>query len=254
MRLVLIPYGTAGIEEAPKKIATHISKEFSVAENERQVNFKQEFMLVDEEDQESSFQNIEETLGSSAEPAVVLGGNNSISYPCFKAMKKHSQNPGMVVFDSRPDMAPGKDVNFYNYLRKMIDDGVINPAKLILVGLRNWSDEELAYLKRHNISHYTMKEISMEGKEEACDSIMSVARQWDRLYISIDVSILDPAFVPGSTFMEPGGMTPRELLYFLQRLKLLKNLAVADIVEVNTDKDNNEITTRLAAKIAVELS
>jgi len=99
-----------------------------------------------------------------------------------------------------------------------------------------------------------MKEIAIEGKREVCESIMSVAREWDGSYLSIDIDALDPAYAPGTGHSEPGGLTTRQLIYFIQRLKILKNLNAADIVEVNPKKDVNDMTSKVAAKLIAELA
>ena len=83
---------------------------------------------------------------------------------------------------------------------------------------------------------------------------MSVARQFGALYLSIDIDVLDTAFAPGTGHTEPGGLTTRELLYFVHMLKNLKNLKMADIVEINPKKDLNDMTSKIGAKLLVELS
>ena len=98
-----------------------------------------------------------------------------------------------------------------------------------------------------------MKNISMEGIRNICDAVMESAKDFDGLYISIDIDSVDPAFAPGTGYPEPAGLSSRELLYFIHRLKKLKNLKAVDIVEVNPEKDLNDITSRLAAKLCVEL-
>ena len=82
---------------------------------------------------------------------------------------------------------------------------------------------------------------------------MSVAKDFESLYISIDVDVLDPAFAPGTGYIEPGGLTTRELLFFLHRLKKLKNLKAYDLVEINPKKDVNDMTSKVGAKLLVEL-
>jgi len=93
----------------------------------------------------------------------------------------------------------------------------------------------------------------MEGIKEVSESVMSVAKNFGSLYISVDIDVLDPGFAPGTGYPEPGGLTTRELLFFLHRLKKLHNLKAMDIVEVNPDKDVNELTSKLGAKLVVEL-
>ena len=104
------------------------------------------------------------------------------------------------------------------------------------------------------MKYYTMNEITTEGKDVVCDAIMAAAKDFGALYLSIDIDSVDAAFAPGTGYPEPGGLTSRELLYFIQRIKLLKNLKASDIVEVNPEKDVNGITSKLAAKIVVELA
>ena len=65
---------------------------------------------------------------------------------------------------------------------------------------------------------------------------------------------LDPAFAPAVGFKEPGGLTSRELLFFLYKLKLLKNLRVIDVMEFDESKDIDGMTAKLAAKLVVEMS
>ena len=97
-----------------------------------------------------------------------------------------------------------------------------------------------------------MKNISIEGIRNICDALMESAKNFDGLYVSFDIDAVDPAFAPGTGYPEPGGLTSRELFYFVHRLKNLKNLKAFDIVEVNPEKDINDITSRLAAKLCVE--
>ncbi len=78
------------------------------------------------------------------------------------------------------------------------------------------------------------------------DAVIAAAKDFPALYVSIDVSVLDPAFAY-SDVNEPGGMTTRELLYFLRRLRLLKNLSAADIVGVK------EESAVVGAKILAEM-
>ena len=82
---------------------------------------------------------------------------------------------------------------------------------------------------------------------------MEQARNFSDLYISIDIDILDPAFAPGTGYIEPAGLSTRELIYLIQRIKLLKNIKKYDLVEVNPDKDINNMTSKVAAKIIKEL-
>ena len=95
------------------------------------------------------------------------------------------------------------------------------------------------------------KDISIMGLYDISEAVMELANKWDGLYISIDIDVLDPAFAPGTGYPEPGGLSIRELIYFLHRLKKLHNFRGGDLVEVNPKKDAG--TAIVAAKIITEL-
>ncbi|MBC8501228.1 MAG: arginase family protein [Nanoarchaeota archaeon] len=259
MRLVKIPFNggaldkKTGQELAPEKIAGFL-KYFFMNESGMLPVINQETVDVDNSNLEESFHKIEEQLSNLDGFTVIVGGDHSITYPCFKAFAKKYSNPGIVVFDAHPDMQDDFKISHEDYLRVLLNEKVVKKENIILVGVRNWSKEEVMFLKSNKIKHYTVKEMSFEIRREICDAIMSVARGWDAFYLSIDIDVLDPAFSPGTGHLEPGGMTTRDLLYFVQRLKLLKNLKAVDITEVNPKKDVNDITSKIAAKIIVELA
>jgi arginase family enzyme len=119
----------------------------------------------------------------------------------------------------------------------------ISDKKVILVGIRRWSAKEFKQLTDLKITYYSMKEISAEGLKEVSESIMSVAKNFKPLYLSIDLNVLDPSCAKGS---DPGGLQTRELLYLVQRLKNLKSFRIADIVGIDANPE-------IAAKIVTEL-
>ena len=72
------------------------------------------------------------------------------------------------------------------------------------------------------------------------------------LYISIDMDALDPAFAPGVSHHEPGGLSVRELLSVLHRIDT--PIIGADVVEYNPARDINGMTAVVAAKLVKELA
>jgi arginase family enzyme len=72
------------------------------------------------------------------------------------------------------------------------------------------------------------------------------------VYLSIDMDVLDPAFAPGVSHPEPGGMSTRQVLEILHRIRV--PIVGADIVEFNPDRDLGDITARTAAKLLKEIA
>jgi arginase len=71
------------------------------------------------------------------------------------------------------------------------------------------------------------------------------------VYISFDMDALDPAFAPGVSHHEPGGMSTREALAHLDAIT--GKIAGADIVELNPQRDHSMITATVAAKLLKEI-
>ena len=262
MKLIKIPAinglgKTEGCEKAPEKIISHL-KEFYLNEDGMLPLFDIEEVEVEkaniEKTNENIYNKIKESL-NEAEQIFILGGDHSITYPCFKAFSEELANAGLLVFDAHPDCVNNfKPPTHEDYLRVLVEERKLKKENVVLVGLRNWHKEEYKFLKENKIKFFNMKEIANENIHEVSESIMSVAKNFNALYVSIDIDAMDPAFAPGTGYMEPGGFTSRELLYFLKRLKLLKNLKAIDLVEINPDKDSNELTVKLGAKILSEMT
>jgi len=252
MRIIKIPVSagwlkkTTGVEQGPDKIVKHL-EDFWFSETGVLPVYS--FDEVEAPTQKTIFEKIK-----AQNEFIALGGDHSLTYPCFQAFASNHKNPGIIVFDAHPDLMETTDpINHENYLRALIEHDIIKPQNIILVSIRNSDPDEIKFLKDNKIKYFPMSVIADEGIETVCDAIMSAARKFDALYLSIDLDAMDAAFAPGVTYPEVAGLTSREFLYFLHRIKKLKNLKAADIVELNPDKDINNITALLAAKIVVEL-
>lgn len=235
-----------GCEKAPDEIVKELENFYL---NEK--GFRKDFESVDCEVVEN---NIEETNQNimNIEGDVFLGGDHSITYASFIGFAKKFTNPGLIIFDAHPDCENNfKPPSHEDFVKVLIEDGFLKKENLIIVGVRNWHKKEFYYLKENKIKYFVMK--NMKDMEDVCDSVMELSNNFDGLYLSIDIDCVDPAFAPGTGFIEPGGMSSRDLIYFVQRLKLLRNLKRTDIVEVNPDKDVNGMTVKLAAKVLGEL-
>jgi arginase family enzyme len=184
---------------------------------------------------------------------IIIGAEHSASFWPIKAFAEKHKNPGLLLFDAHPDCYEyNTNPPKADYVKKLIDQGILKSKNVVMAGIRNSTTEESAYLKDANIKVFDMKSI-FNNIENSCDAIMESVRDFDALYISIDIDVLDPAFAPGTDVIEPGGLSARELIYFIQRLKNLKNLRIVDICEINSNKDVNNMTSKLAAKIISEL-
>ncbi|HUW44094.1 MAG TPA: arginase family protein [Bacillota bacterium] len=186
---------------------------------------------------------------------IFLGGDHSISFSTGRAFleycRKENKEPCLIVFDAHADcMTPMKEPTHEEWVRALVDFGF--PAEnILLVGVRNLDPSENVFLKKSGIKVMKMNQL-LENFEDSCDIIMEFSKGKE-LYLSIDIDIVDPAFAPGTGHKEPGGLTSRQFLYLIQRINKLKNLKAADIVEINPEKDRDNLTVKLGSKILSEL-
>lgn len=181
---------------------------------------------------------------------LYIGGDHSNTYPNFIK----SGCDSLLIFDAHPDVYQEfNQATHIDWLKFLIDERKIKKENVVLVGIRSFHRKEIDYLKENKIKFFDMKKIFELGIKETCDLVMEIVKDFSKLYLSIDIDVVDPSNAPGVGFSEPGGLSSREMIYFVQRLKLLKNLRRVDIIEVNLEKDINDQTSKLAAKIIWEL-
>jgi len=246
-----------GCEKAPVDILKEL-KNIKSNEKGKIIDFKKlnlEEIHVDlenlEEANELIFENSKEAFEKN-EKVFFIGGDGSISYSILKAFEKVQENSMLIVFDSHSDCL--EETHFAgdkNWLRKLVEKG-FEGRKIILISARNLSEEEIQFIKENEITLISM-EVLEEEIAGVCDIVMERARASGGFYISIDMDCLDFAFAPGVNYPEVGGLTSRQLIYFVKRLSLLKNFRGADIVEINPDKDINKMTIKLGAKLLSEM-
>ncbi len=245
-----------GCRKAPSQILSYIEDSY-IAENgskvyKESINFKK-LEFSGKSEREVSEVLYEEALDliKNHDKCVFVGGDHSISYSVGKAFMENclseGSDPCIIVFDAHPDCK--NDFGNTGWLKNLIDGG-FPKDKVIIVGLRKSSSEEMGFLQEKKIRTYNMKDIN--DIQEICDIVMELANK-NQIYISIDVDVLDSVFVPGTARPESGGMTTRQLLYFIQRLNLLKNVRVIDITEINPELDFRDVTVKLGSKIIEEI-
>jgi len=167
---------------------------------------------------------------------IALGGEHSISYAIARNIKKAC----FVVFDAHFDLRDSLDGNPYSHActsRRIYELG----HDLVLIGVRSCCEEELQFAEENGIQIYSAFDILKKGID-----ILEINA--DRIYLSVDMDVFDPAFAPGVSTPEPFGLKPLDLLFFISRF--VERTVGIDVVEVVPDSE--KITQILAAKIVME--
>jgi len=252
-KIIKVPFeaGSMGKNIGCAKAPEEILKGFSdvCSENNRKARLNIVEVNADGTNFTESNRQIEKAV-SGQEQAIILGGDHSITYSAFKG----SGCDALLVLDAHPDAMQGTGIPSHeDFVRQLVEEGALPKQNVFLFGIRSWHSSEMEFLEREKIKFFPMKNLFEFGVANLADSVMEHVKDFKKLYLSIDIDIADPAFAPGTGYCEPGGLSSRELIYLVQRLRNLKNLKFIDIVEINPEKDENRKTLKLGEKLIREL-
>ena len=186
--------------------------------------------------------NVTSELKKQDKQIIILGGEHLITLGSFTCFPKDT---GYVVFDAHYDLRDqyaDTKLSHAAYLRRIVEER--GSENIVHVGARAFVKEELAFLKEHNIATVSDKEISNGNGPKLLKDITST---FDRVYLSVDLDVLDPAFAPGVGNPEAVGISSRELYDLITTLQN-KKIVAADMVELNPTYDNGS-TASMAAKM-----
>jgi agmatinase len=173
---------------------------------------------------------------------LAIGGDHSVTYPILRAYARRDAELTILHLDAHPDLYDEYDGNrFANAcpFARIMEEGLA--GRLVQAGIRTMNPHQRSQADRFGVTVIEMREWSLEKVIDLPGPV----------YLSLDMDVLDPAFAPGVSHHEPGGMTTREVLGVIQHLKT--RIAGADIVEFNPTRDPTGITAMAAAKFLKEI-
>jgi agmatinase len=194
---------------------------------------------------DEDFAAIERAVGElleKGEQAISLGGDHSVTYPILKAFARRYSELTIVHFDAHPDLYDEFEGSRFSHacpFARIMEERMAK--RLMQIGIRTLNGHQREQAERFGVEIIPM----------------SALPAFDRLkipgpvYISFDMDVLDPAFAPGISHREPGGMTTREAIAHLHAIGGV--IVGADIVEFNPAQDIGGMTATVAAKILKEI-
>jgi agmatinase len=208
---------------------------------------------------EHSYANIEAAVAPIVEAGVVpllIGGDHACTLPHLRATR--SRGPVAVIdFDSHTDAWDsyfGEKYNHGTWMRRAIEEGLVDVAHSIEVGLRGsiYGAEDWTSLRTElGLEYLTTEEVLRIGPEATAAAIRT--RVGDRpAFISFDIDVVDPAFAPGTGTPEPGGLSAHDALAIVRALRGIDFVGF-DVVEVIPAYDPADVTAFLAANLAYEM-
>jgi arginase len=172
-----------------------------------------------------------------------LGGDHAITYPILRAFAARYQPLNILHLDAHPDLYDSFDGNRYSHacpFARIMEEKLA--ARLVQVGIRTMNPHQQAQASRFGVQVIHMRDWQPELTLDLDGP----------LYLSVDMDVLDPAFAPGLSHHEPGGLSTREVLRLIHNLHA--PIVGADIVEYNPNRDVNGVTAMTAAKLLKEIA
>jgi guanidinopropionase len=196
---------------------------------------------------------IEELLVHGVRP-ICVGGDHSVALPILRAIAKHHPGLSVIHFDSHSDTWDEYFGSKYSHgtpFRRAIEEGLIDPTRMLQVGLRGqvYGEDDFDFARSKGIEYIFTEDIFEHG-------ILWVIERFQRFqgspcYLTFDIDVVDPAFAPGTGTPQVGGPTSREIIALIRGLQGLRFVG-ADLVEVSPPYDSAEITSLLAANLLFE--
>lgn len=168
---------------------------------------------------------------------VYLNNNLPNCYKNVKGFTLDKANPGFVFISNKGHLKK------HDLINRLLADHSIKPSNILFLGQHVLSKAEKDFIIGNKLHYFSMKEISMEGAYEVSESIMNICRNFSDVYILIDSEVLDYTVVKSSW---AGGLTVRELLFFIHRLKRMDNLRTFELVI-------HPLLARVAVKLLAEM-
>ena len=176
----------------------------------------------------------------------IIGGAHALMYPDAAAMSDvyGRGNVAIIHFDAHADYTSadfGHLVTHGNPIRRLIREELIDPEDIIQVGLRGPTStdvETLNWAREQGLYYHMMAEVELRGWQAVMTDVIEEANSSaPNVFISFDVDVIDPAFVPGTSTPEPGGLYIREVLPLIRRLCAETNVVGFELVELRPDSD-----------------
>jgi arginase len=174
---------------------------------------------------------------------IALGGDHAMTCPIARAHACRFPGLAILHLDAHPDFYDdfeGQPHSHASVFARIMEAGIA--SRLVQVGIRTMNEPQRRHLQRFPVEQVRMRDwtgsfdLAFEGP----------------VYLSVDLDVLDPAFAPGVSHHEPGGLSVREVLRIVHGFR--GQLVGADVVELNPSRDRDGVTAMVAAKLVKEIA
>jgi agmatinase len=183
---------------------------------------------------------------------VTIGGEHTITLGIMKGLAAKASKTAIVSFDAHFDLRDeflGLKLSHTTFMRRINEE--VKPARIVEVGTRAVCKEELAYAKKAGIEFFTSQQILKEGSENTAKQLRKKLADYRRVYLSVDMDVLDPAYVPAAQNPEAEGIDMHNLLNIIKSV-CDERVIGFDVLEIAPNYDQG-VSAVQAAKVIFEM-
>lgn len=174
---------------------------------------------------------------------IALGGDHSITYAIMRAISKKHRGITILHIDAHGDLYDEFEGDRFSHacpFARIMEERLV--SRLVQVGIRTLTPHQRDQVKRFDVDCIEMQRFAGGARPAVSGPV----------YLSIDIDALDPAFAPGVSHREPGGLSVREVIAMIHAVG--GPIVGADVVEYNPSQDLGGVTASVAAKITREIA
>jgi Arginase/agmatinase/formimionoglutamate hydrolase, arginase family len=240
-----------GAADAPPKIRAELFSDANNLYTETRVNLATPGLITDHGDidfppDRDSWNvigtRVSEVL-NEGRPLICLGGDHAISHPIVRAVHRRHSTLTLLHFDAHPDIYDDFQKNPRSHaspFARIMEQGLAD--RLIQVGIRTATAHQREQMQRFGVEAFEASSFRDDVRMEFSTPV----------YISLDIDAIDPAYAPGVSHRESGGLSPRQIIRIIQSIRT--PIVAADIVEYNPRRDIADLTASVASKLLKEIA
>jgi agmatinase len=245
-------FGPTAIRQASLNIETYSFRTGLDVENLRLHDLGDLHVSADTRKTLETLELVTKDIVEDGKVQVTIGGEHTITLGIAKGLRNKASKTAIVSFDAHLDLRNeflGLRLSHTTFMRRISEEA--KPAKIIEVGTRAGCKEELAYAKKAELEFFTTKQIREQGSEQVTTQLKEKLAKYENIYLSVDMDVLDPAYVPAVQNPEPDGLEMHVLLDILSGI-CDKRVVGFDVLEIAPDYDQG-VSAIQAAKVIFEI-
>ncbi len=175
---------------------------------------------------------------------VMLGGEHLVTLGAVRAVRKKYDDLYIIQFDAHADLRSdylGQELSHACVMRRCWE--LVGDGHIYQFGIRSGERTEFEFAREHTV----MNKLNLNGIDEAVKALKG-----KKVYLTVDLDVLDPADFPGTGTPEAGGASFNQLLEALLKLSQL-DLVGIDLNELSPHYDQSGHSTALACKLLREV-